>query len=95
MNGELRHPLKRTLAGYKETRYTADCPQREEEGNCKSLFKLFAHEAQEKYDKVDLQFQPSLTCPGRRGRNLPYQGPNRDPKAFQFLAKGATIILMM
>ena len=25
-------------------------------------------------DKVCVQFQPYLTCPGRRGRNLPYQG---------------------
>ena len=36
---------------------------------------------------VDVQFQPFLTCPGMRGRNFPYQGQNRDPKAFHFLAK--------
>ena len=54
---------------------------------CKSLFKLFAHEAEDKSYKVDAQFLHSLTCPERRGWNLPYQGQRRDPKAFYFLAK--------
>ena len=38
-------------------------------------------------DKVCVQFQPYLTCPGRRGRRFLYQGQKRDPKAFYFLAK--------